>query len=74
MTKKDAVLVQSRIGLAPAVLVDNISQGATANGAETPQRVADGEYSVGVDTRRQAENGLDFLFVIQVPGVAPLPG
>lgn len=40
MIKKDAVLVQSRIGLASAVLEDNISQGATANGAANENIVA----------------------------------
>ena len=61
-------LFQAGIGVLPPVQVDELRDRGPAHRAESPHGVADGEYRVGVDTRRQPQCLLHLFFKQQVPG------
>ena len=51
--------------LAPAILIDDIGEGNTADWAEPAYGVADRQQGVGMHVGRQPECGLHFLLEVQ---------
>jgi len=52
--------------LAPAILIDDIGEGNTADWPEPAYGVADRQQGVGMHVRRQPECGLHFLLEVQI--------
>src|SRR5688572_672941 len=59
--------LETPVGLAPALRVHDIGQGAAADGTELPDGVADGEDGVRVHAGGQAQRRFRLLFIEEVP-------
>jgi hypothetical protein len=55
-------LVKACISLFPPVQIDDIGKGAAPHRAKLPERIANGQNSIGMDTGWQAQNVFDFRF------------